>query len=301
MHQAFKRSQNDLLGGEWAGERAGGEAGRAAGRPLGEQERENPGSHPAPHLRLCPSVCQLLTALPHHPSLLVVVLSPPLAWPLCPAPGPLSQDSQVKLCPGLASELLSAHPPLHPHSCSPALRSRGQTAGTPEVKGGPGHCPGSRGQRGSEQDRPRQLGSPCQQEWSPVGRLLPEAHTRPSVIKAISHLPTGEPQARAATAGSAWGFVLGRRVGTSRQRWVGLESKDCPPFWLPLRWCWGSEALLRGSARSFATNKGLASSLPWMLRVSSLQNTPKDAHCLQWDSLLPFQKYLFTEHGVGVP
>lgn len=174
-------------------------------------------------------------SLTTHPSPLArgrgVVVSPPLAWPLCPAPGPLSQDSQVKPCPGLASELLSAHPPTST-LLLPRPQEQGPGWGHPRSEGRAWSPPRDRGQRGSVQDRPRQLGSPCQQERSPVGRLLPEAHTRPSVIKAISHLPTGEPQARAATAGSAWGFVLGGSVGTSRQRWVGLESKDCPPFWL---------------------------------------------------------------------
>lgn len=67
------------------------------------------------------------------------------------------------------------------------------------------------------------------------GCLLPEAHTRPSVIKAISHLLTEELQAEAATAGIAWGLVLRGRSGTSGQSWGGLKINDCPPFRLWLR------------------------------------------------------------------
>ena len=83
------------------------------------------------------------------------------------------------------------------------------------------------------QDRPRQLGTPLfdrHRAW--WDWLLPEAHIRHWIIKAISHLPSGELQAGA----HSWhgsGLSAGRESGQDIWAEVGgLKIRDYRPFWL---------------------------------------------------------------------
>lgn len=163
----------------------------------------------------------------------------PLAWPalLCPFLLHFAHNSQGT---ALARASLGASLPAHPIALTrlpsppPPSRAGGQAAGTPEGKGlviiqrvGDSVA--------AYRTALANLAALVNRNRARWGWLLPEAHTRPSVIKAISHLLTEELQAGAATAGIAWGLVLGGRAGTSGQSWGGLKINDCPPFWFWLR------------------------------------------------------------------
>lgn len=157
---------------------------------------------------------------------------PPVGLARSPCPGSsllcLSHNSQGQAVPGAGLRTaLRTHPTtsillLHP---TPPSRAGEQATGTPEVKGGPSHRPKCGDSVAACRTALASLAALVNGNQARWGWLLPEAHTRPSVIKAISHLPTEELQAVAATAGIAWSLVLGGG-GTSGQRW-GLKSKDC--------------------------------------------------------------------------
>lgn len=167
-----------------------------------------------------PLSTQPLTTLRHHPQ--------PL-WQL-----------RTKPRGGRGGGQPHAIPPVHPASSTPPVhltlpsRAGGQAVSTPEVKGELGLRPGEgRGWHGSVQDHPRQVGTPVfhrHRAW--WGWLLPEAHTRRWVIKAISHLPSGELQAGA----HSWhGSGLSAGRGSGQDIWAGaggLQIRACPPFWL---------------------------------------------------------------------
>lgn len=180
-------------GGAWAGEGARGEARSLLEGRGGDQVRENlehscqpswtpslvgpathnSSNHPQPPWQP-PLSFRELTRRSEPCTGLACSLLPQLI------PLRLSHDS-TELSPGPGSELVLLHTLPHPHSCftPPCPRERGgQTAGTPEVKGEPGHRPESGGQCGSPQDATRQLGSPLSTGAGPGGagsflRLVP--------------------------------------------------------------------------------------------------------------------------------
>lgn len=208
----------------------------------GIQVKENlEGSSCGPS-QLDPSVCPAAHSFPHttpaslaaflFPESLVIVLSTPGPRLLFPAPAPpscISPHLSRQSCLMGQPQSHSAHIPaastlLHP--------TQSTQAGTLEGKEESGHHPDDGGQCGKRAGPPSPTWQPLVNRnrawWS---WLLPEAHTQLSVIKAISHLRTGELQAGAAAAGNAWGLVLGGRVGTSGQKLEGAEDQRLPSVW----------------------------------------------------------------------
>ena len=184
----------------------------------------------------------------------------PWASPAVPCPSSsllhFPTSLKTKLSHGPASEPLCAHSRcIHIPAASTLLHPTQSTqAGTLEGKEESGHHPDDGGQCGKRAGPPSPTWQPLVNRnrawWS---WLLPEAHTRLSVIKAISHLRTGELQAGAAAAGNAWGLVLGGRVGTSGQKLEGAEDQRLPSVWPGRKGVRGSEELLSaiGGARGF--------------------------------------------------
>lgn len=220
--------------------------------PWGIQVKDNLEGSSCEPSQLYPSVCPAAHSFPHttpaslaaflFQESLVIVLSTPGPRLLFPAPAPpasphASQDKAVSWARLRATlrTFPTASTFLHP-----TLRAHRQAAGTLEGKEESGHHPDDGGQCGKRAGLP----SPTWQSlvnrnrawW---GWLLPESHTRLSVIKAISHLRTGELQAGAAAAGNASGLVLGGRVGTSGQKLEGVEDQRLPSVWPGRKGVWG--------------------------------------------------------------
>lgn len=142
------------------------------------------------------------------------------------------------------------------------------------------------------------LAVPGRQETSLVG-LPPEAHTRTSVIKAISHPPTGELRAglpQLALLGAACWEGEWAHLG----RGGGLKIKDWPLFWLWLRWCLGLGLRAVPGASHKQRVYSLFSMSPGSLKLAT---HPPGCHLSPAGSsaALPSQEYLFTGRRVGAP
>ena len=194
---------------------------------------------------------------------LVIVLSPPGPRLLFPTPAhpscifpQLSRQSSLRGRP----QSHSAHTPHCIHAPPPHPQSRWAGCRHPRREGRTLSPPREGGTAWQRTGPPSPTWQPLvdrSQAW--WGWLLPDTHTQLSVIKAISHLRTGELQAGAATAGIAWGSVLGGRVGTSGQRLEGAERQRLPSVWPGMKGVWALRLCLVPGAvpRASFTNKGL--------------------------------------------
>lgn len=230
----------------------------------------------------------------------------PWASPAVPCPSSsllhFPTSLKTKLSHGPASEPLCAHSRcIHIPAASTLLHPT--QAGTLEGKEESGHHPDDGGQCGKRAGPPSPTWQPLVNRnrawWS---WLLPEAHTRLSVIKAISHLRTGELQAGAAAAGNAWGLVLGGRVGTSGQKLEGAEDQRLPSVWPGRKGVQGSEELLSaiGGARGFFHKQRFSFLFSMGTESLRLVKHPHRCHLSPAGSFAspPLQKHTLAELGV---